>query len=103
MPEGGTVRVRADNGPDGAEISISDSGVGMGPDVRDRLFEPFFTTKARGVGLGLAVCKRIVDAHGGTIAVDSEPGRGSSFTVTVPQVRLPRQTASAEDLTQVGQ
>lgn len=98
MPEGGTLTVSVGEDAAGAQIHISDTGVGMTDDVRRKLFEPFFTTKARGVGLGLAVCKRIIDAHGGSITVDSEPGSGSTFTVTVPQMRVPRQAAAADRL-----
>jgi two-component system, NtrC family, sensor histidine kinase HydH len=57
------------------------------------LFEPFFTTKARGVGLGLAVCSRVVEAHHGEIAVESSPGEGSTFRVTLPMLVTPRQPA----------
>jgi signal transduction histidine kinase len=98
MPEGGTLTVSVGEDDAGAQLRISDSGVGMNDDVRHKLFEPFFTTKARGVGLGLAVCKRIIDAHGGTITVDSEPGAGATFTVTIPQVRVPRQTPAPDRL-----
>jgi signal transduction histidine kinase len=63
----------------------------MSREVREKLFQPFFTTKTRGVGLGLAVTRRIVDAHGGSIEVDSAPGEGTTFVVALPQVRVPRQ------------
>src|SRR5205823_1429333 len=88
----------ADDGT-GARVRIADSGVGMTEEVRAKLFEPFFTTKARGVGLGLAVCKRVIDAHAGSITVDSAPGAGSTFTVTLPQIRVPRQPTPADQLT----
>ncbi len=69
-----------------AEVEISDTGPGIPPEIRRHLFEPFFTTKGegRGTGLGLAICHGIVQAHGGTIGVESEPGRGSTFTVRLP-------------------
>jgi signal transduction histidine kinase len=65
---------------------IVDDGRGMAPDVRARIFEPFFSTKegGRGVGLGLSIVQGIVARHGGTIQVSSEPGRGTTFTVTLP-------------------
>ena len=56
----------------------------MDEETRDAIFTPFFTKKARGIGLGLAVTKRIVEAHHGTITVQSTPSAGSSFTMTVP-------------------
>ncbi|HWW52556.1 MAG TPA: ATP-binding protein, partial [Acidimicrobiales bacterium] len=65
-------------------IKVSDQGEGMSDETRRQLFEPFFTTKARGVGLGLAVTQRIIGAHGGTIAVDSQPGAGATFTLSLP-------------------
>ncbi|HLC25724.1 MAG TPA: ATP-binding protein [bacterium] len=68
------------------EISISDTGNGMGPEDLKKIFTPFFTTKpsGKGTGLGLAVCQRIVEEHGGLIEVSSEPGCGSTFTVKFP-------------------
>jgi len=98
LPDGGTVTVGVTDAGDTARVQVSDTGIGMNEDVRSKLFEPFFTTKARGVGLGLAVSKRIVDAHGGTISVDSEPGAGSTFSVTLPKMRVPRQSSSVEAL-----
>ena len=90
---GGRGKIRVSSrGRDGyAEVEISDTGPGIPPEIRRHLFEPFFTTKGErnGTGLGLAICHGIVRAHGGTIEVESEPGRGSSFTV-----RLPGQAAN---------
>jgi signal transduction histidine kinase len=65
-------------------LSLIDTGVGMAPEVRDKIFQPFFSTKQAGSGLGLPTTRRIVEAHGGTIAVESEPDRGSKFTVRLP-------------------
>ncbi len=67
-------------------VEIVDTGVGMIPEVRNRAFEPFFTTKAKGTGLGLPICRKIVEAHGGTITLKSEAGQGTTVTVELPQV-----------------
>jgi two-component system, LuxR family, sensor kinase FixL len=84
MPRGGeitiTIRVRDHR----AEISIADTGDGMTPEVADNIFQPYFTTKEKGTGLGLAICQSIIQEHGGTILVDSTPGRGTTFTIQLP-------------------
>jgi two-component system sensor histidine kinase PilS (NtrC family) len=77
------------------EIRFEDSGVGIPHDVLPRIFEPFFTTKERGTGLGLATVHRIVETHGGSIQVTSEPGRGSAFTVKLPRASVPDRAAQA--------
>lgn len=93
--EGGELSVTIQPVPDGAQITVRDTGVGMSDEVKAHIFEPFFTTKAevKGVGLGLAVVYGIVDLHHGTIDVVSSPGRGTTFTVTLPaQQPRSRQT-----------
>ncbi|MDQ1747722.1 MAG: hypothetical protein QOD07_1985 [Frankiaceae bacterium] len=96
MIEGGTVTVGlTTNGPR-LHLSVTDTGTGMDAEVSRRVFEPFYTTKARGVGLGLAVTRRIVDAHGGEIAVVSAPGQGTTFTVTLPRVAVPKQASERD-------
>jgi signal transduction histidine kinase len=62
---------------------VTDTGVGMDEETQANIFTPFYTTKSRGVGLGLAVTKRVIEAHGGTISVQSTPQVGTSFKVTV--------------------
>lgn len=64
------------------KVSIKDTGKGIPEDILDKIFEPFFTTKEKGTGLGLAVCYKIVESHGGTISVKSEEGKGTEFIVT---------------------
>ena len=66
------------------EISFEDTGMGIADDVLPKLFAPLFTTKAKGMGFGLAICKRIVEAHGGSITVKTEKNRGTTFTLTLP-------------------
>ena len=68
-----------------AQIEVEDTGRGIAPEEMDRIFEPFFSTKGtRGTGLGLAVTWGIVEGHGGSIDVESEPGQGTRFTVRLP-------------------
>jgi two-component system, NtrC family, sensor kinase len=87
MPHEGNLRI-ATSTPDGESvvIRIEDDGVGMPPEIFGHLFEPFMTTKedGKGVGLGLAISRSIVDRHAGNIEVQSEVGRGTSFTITLP-------------------
>lgn len=102
-PKGGTLTIDAHNVnvdqsfcashaipalADGAyvEISVTDSGCGLTADVRDHLFEPFFTTKPDGTGLGLSIVWRVVHEQKGTIAVKSEPNKGTTFTVYLPAI-----------------
>lgn len=84
MPDGGVLDVSARSSGDSAQITVTDTGMGMDEETKASIFTPFYTTKSRGIGLGLAVTKRVVDAHGGTISVQSTPSVGTSFTVTVP-------------------
>jgi len=85
MPSGGTLilSVRAEG--DRVVAEVDDTGVGMDPATLRQLFNPFFTTKAKGLGLGLAICQRLVEAHGGDIGVRSEEGRGTTAVVTLPR------------------
>jgi len=77
------VRVERD-GRSGALLSIEDSGIGIPPEARERLFDAFFTTRSQGVGIGLAVVKRILDDHGFAIDVESVEGKGTTFRVQIP-------------------
>ena len=87
MPEGGTLILKTsfNEAPRAVTVVISDTGKGIDASVRDKIFQPFFTTKAKGTGLGLTVCQQIVALHGGSIELRSEPGVGTSVTVTLPQ------------------
>lgn len=83
-PAGGRVWVSTAQVDRSVVLSVRDEGVGMLPEVRDRVFEPFFTTREEGTGLGLAIVRRLVESHGGRIELDSEAGRGSTFRVVFP-------------------
>ena len=67
-----------------AEVSVSDSGPGLAPQIREQLFQPFQTTKEKGMGLGLSICRSIVDAHGGRLHAVANPDRGVTFRFTLP-------------------
>jgi len=84
IPEKGTIEIRSTLKGSSVEIAFTDTGVGIPENVLPKLFSPLVTTKAKGMGMGLAICKRIVDAHGGKIAVESTVGKGSTFTITLP-------------------
>jgi signal transduction histidine kinase len=88
MPDGGDVRIEAApaerDGHAFVAITIADSGPGIDREARDRIFQPFFTTKATGTGLGLAVVRRVAEAHGGSIEVHNAAGGGAVFTLLLP-------------------
>ena len=69
---------------DAAVVQVIDTGIGMTDEVRASAFAPYFSTKKQGTGLGLPTARRIVEQHGGTIQLDSEPGRGTAFTIRLP-------------------
>lgn len=82
----GVIELNASRMADGnIEISVRDYGHGILPEVMDSIFVPFFTTKAQGSGIGLSLCKQIVKQHRGRLQVKSSPGRGSTFTIVLPQ------------------
>ena len=84
MPSGGRLRVHLALSADGYELAIADSGDGIDPELLNHVFEPFFSTKQGGTGLGLALTQQIMLEHGGSIAVKSEPGTGTTFTLQIP-------------------
>lgn len=84
MPSGGTLEVATFVENQRVNTAVTDSGPGIEEGVRQRLFQPFFTTKPEGTGLGLSISYSLVHAHGGSINVSSQPGRGSCFTIDLP-------------------
>ena len=85
MPKGGELAIDATADGRALVVHIHDTGDGVPENMKDMLFSPLTTGKAKGTGLGLAVVKRIVEAHNGTITFESEEGKGTTFTVTLPQ------------------
>ena len=77
------VRTELEDGQ-GVRVSVSDWGSGIPPDKLERIFEPFFTMKGQGLGLGLAVCRTIIAAHGGRLWATNNPGHGATFQFTLP-------------------
>jgi signal transduction histidine kinase len=90
MPQGGTLTVSSIAEDGSVGISVADTGTGITEEVMQKLWSPLFTTKQKGMGLGLPICKRIVEAHGGSISVQSVPGKGSTFTVKLPIKPVPK-------------
>ncbi|KAF0098281.1 MAG: two-component system LuxR family sensor kinase FixL [Rhodospirillaceae bacterium] len=99
MSEGGAVRrldIATSAGPDEqVEVTVADTGAGLAPEVAKQLFQPFVTTKRKGMGLGLSICRTIVEAHGGKIWVDSPPGGGTIFHFTLRAAADDRETDDA--------
>lgn len=97
LPGGGSLRISAAENGQGVDIAVADTGRGIAAEDIESIFEPFFTTKAgqegalsdSGSGVGLAFCKRVMDAHGGEISAESRPGHGSTFHVRLPKSPSP--------------
>jgi signal transduction histidine kinase len=84
MPQGGQLVVRTSPTADGVALDLIDTGCGMDEDTRSKIFEAFYSTKPGGSGLGLPTARKIIEAHGGQITVQSEVGRGTQFTIRLP-------------------
>jgi len=89
-----TLTTRFNQGQGRAEVLVADSGPGIPAEIQKKIFEPFFTTKppGQGTGLGLSLCRGIIAAHGGTLTVESEPGRGAAFRIDLPVLAQPVST-----------
>jgi len=93
MPDGGTLTIRTRDTGGGVVLTVADTGIGMPEPVRRRIFEPFFSTKGeKGSGLGLSMAYTIVQRHGGDIRVDSEPGKGATFSLSLPEAPATRDS-----------
>jgi two-component system sensor histidine kinase HydH len=84
MPSGGTLEIAAAAGGGTLTVTVADTGSGITPELLPKVFEPYVTTKTKGLGLGLPIVRRIVEAHGGAIEAVSEPGRRTSFRFALP-------------------
>jgi len=84
MPEGGRLLIATREKDKFLEVEVSDTGCGIPQESMDKIFDPLFTTKAKGIGLGLPVCKAIIDRHEGGIAVESKVGEGTTFNIKLP-------------------
>jgi signal transduction histidine kinase len=93
MPQGGELTIQAavepshDSAPGNVILSLIDTGKGMNAETLERIFRPFFSTRPGGTGLGLPTTRRIIEAHGGTIEAQSEPDKGTKFTLRLPVAR----------------
>jgi signal transduction histidine kinase len=83
MPTGGELTIQASRAPEGVSLSLIDTGMGINPDVLAKVWQPFFSTRQGGTGLGLPTTRKIIEAHGGRIDVQSESGKGTKFTLTL--------------------
>ena len=92
MPDGGSLSIAIRQLKDHAEIDIRDTGTGIRREDLGKIMEPLFSTKTRGIGLGLAITRAIVDKHNGKISVASEPGSGTTFTVQLVAEAEERRT-----------
>ena len=102
MPQGGLLKITTERKGEWVRTHFTDDGVGMSREVCDHIFEPFFTTKGvTGMGLGLAVSYSIIERHGGRIEARSNPGRGTTFTVTLPIAGTARKTAQADSSAEI--
>jgi nitrogen fixation/metabolism regulation signal transduction histidine kinase len=106
MPNGGTLRLRSRRDDGKARIEIADTGAGLTREECERIFTPYYTSKQHGTGLGLAIVQSVVSDHGGRISVQSEPGRGTTFVVELPEnlealQRIPAMQQADHDAGQI--
>jgi len=84
MPQGGSLTIRSMKIGNGVKLILSDTGNGMARETLNKIGSPLFTTKAKGMGFGLSISKRLIEAHGGSISFDSVPGKGTTVTILIP-------------------
>ena len=98
MPAGrqGLAIVSVNDGVNGVRVEVRDSGPGIEPERAEQLFEPFYTTKAEGIGMGLWICRSIIEAHGGRLWVTPNPPRGAAFQFSLPHKKLKAEWAAGQ-------
>jgi signal transduction histidine kinase len=97
MPDGGELRLKTRREGDCVQIVVSDTGVGIPEEIQGKIFEPYYTTRNTGSGLGLTVVYKVVREHGGDLHMDSKPGRGTTFTISIPLPQGERKLLSGGD------
>lgn len=102
MPGGGYLEVAVRSRGERIEITVTDTGCGMTEEQRARLFQPLFTTKPKGVGLGLAVSKKLIEAHGGEITCESAVGKGTRFSIWLPALLPPEPASLTGEMSSAG-
>ena len=95
MPRGGVLELQTYSRDDRVILEIIDNGEGMSPETQSKMYDTFYSTKQEGSGLGLPTVRKIVEVHGGTIHCDSEPGRGTRFSISLPVAREAEGTTSS--------
>ena len=98
MPNGGNLKITARLRDEFVELSFEDSGIGMDAEMLANVWQPFVTSKSKGMGLGLSICKRFIEAHGGTISVHSIPTQGTTIEILLPlEQRRPNRKEGSRD------
>jgi signal transduction histidine kinase len=92
-----TVRLAQSEKDSWIEVTVSDTGAGVDPELHERIFEPYFSTRAGGTGLGLAIARKVVEEHGGTIMLESQPGSGTEVRVRLPVARRQELNVASSD------
>ncbi len=90
MPKGGEITIQATIAPESLTLNLIDTGKGISAEGLEKIFKPFYSTRPGGTGLGLPTTKKIIEAHGGTIGAQSEPGKGTKFSIRLP-LKMPKE------------
>ena len=93
----GELFVRTRNTEDGVQVTVEDSGLGLDPNAMQKIFEPFYTTKDSGMGMGLSICRSIVESHGGRLWATAKDAPGATFHFALPKYRGEESHAGVEE------